>query len=48
MTDEPIKDREDSAETALNSESKTKPIRKEPWAKTSSGEKDKITSEDDE
>jgi hypothetical protein len=53
MTDEPIKDREDAAEKGLDDQPSTdqpssEPSPDEPWAKTSSGDKDKMAPEDDE
>ena len=52
MTDEPIRDREDDvdelAEKALNEESDNQSGPDEPWAKTSSGDKDNIASGEDE
>ena len=47
MTDEPIKDRDDSPEPAIDDES-SETSAKEPWAKISSGDKDKIASDDDD
>jgi hypothetical protein len=47
MTD-PNKDRERLADEAMGKELRDpEPSPDEPWAKTSSGDKDKITSDDD-
>lgn len=52
MTDEPIEDREDDvdelAEKALNDKTDNHEGPDEPWAKASSGDKDRITPDDDE
>ena len=51
MTDEPVRDREDDADElakkALNDEPNRETSPDEPWAKTSSGDKENITADDD-
>jgi hypothetical protein len=46
MTDEPARDSDELAEKALNDETDNQSGPDEPWAKTSSGDKDKVTPDD--
>jgi|GraSoiStandDraft_5_1057265.scaffolds.fasta_scaffold3733913_2 hypothetical protein len=52
MTDEPVRDREDDTaelqKKALNDKPNRETPPDEPWAKTSSGDKDKMTPDDEQ
>lgn len=48
MTDEPERDSDELAKKALNDETDNHAGPDEPWAKTSSGDKENVTSDDDD